>query len=249
MFRLRNLIVGVVLTLLVACGDDSSTTPTAPSSVPSVVQSNPAPAPAPTQTMLSACFEVTPNVATAGTQVRLDANCSSPASAIATYMWELGDGRTRETTAPVIFPVYRNAGNFTPRLTVIGPNAVSDTAERELTIESGPTAGGGGPAGGSQSFAFTLPAGSQGSVVVGPVLAGSGPLTVTLNFSGNFIILACVGTQVSCIPMGGTPQTRTFNIPSDFPAGAIQAQVYFNPNFPQAPGNASGTVRFTYVPQ
>ncbi len=249
MFILRNLIAGVVLSLLVACGGDSST---APSSVPSVVQSNPVPAPAPTQTMLSACFEVTPNVATAGTQVRLDANCSSPASAIATYMWELGDGRTRGTTTPVIFPVYRDAGNFTPRLTVIGPNAVSDTAERELTIESAPTAGGGGaPAGGSvtDTFAFTLPAGSQGSVVVGPVLAGSGPLTVTLNFSGNFIILACVGTQVSCIPMGGTPQTRTFNIPSDFPAGAIQAQVYFNPNFSQPPGNASGTVSFTYVPQ
>ena len=99
----------------------------------------------------------------------------------------------------------------------------------------------------TDTFAFTLPAGSLG-VVVGPVLAGNGSLEVALNFSGDFIILACVGTQSSCIPMGGRPQTRTFNIPSDFPAGAIQATVYFNPNFPQPPGDASGTVNFTYVP-
>lgn len=96
------------------------------------------------------------------------------------------------------------------------------------------------------TFAFTLPAGSQGSVVVGPVHAGDGPLEVTLNFSGDFIILACVGTQSACIPMGGSPMTTSFNIPSDFPAGAIQARVYFNNNFTQPPGDASGTVSFVY---
>ena len=99
----------------------------------------------------------------------------------------------------------------------------------------------------TDTFAFTLPAGSLG-VVLGPVRAGNGPLEVALNFSGDFIILACVGTQSRCIPMGGRPQTHTFNIPPDFPAGAIQATVYFNTNFPQPPGNASGTVSFTYVP-
>ena len=37
-------------------------------------------------------------------------------------------------------------------------------------------------------------------------------------------------------------------IPADFPAGPIQATVYFNPNFPQASGNATGTVTFSYNP-
>jgi len=40
----------------------------------------------------------------------------------------------------------------------------------------------------------------------------------------------------------------TFNIPSDFPAGPIQASVYFNPSAAQPSGNASGTVTFTYNP-
>jgi hypothetical protein len=103
------------------------------------------------------------------------------------------------------------------------------------------------PARRTDTFAFTLPAGSP-SVVVGPVRAGNGPLEVALNFSGNFIILACVGTPAACKPMGGRPTTTTFNIPSDVPAGPIQAIVYFNPNAVQPSGNASGTVSFTYNP-
>jgi hypothetical protein len=107
------------------------------------------------------------------------------------------------------------------------------------------------PAPGSRrtdTFGFTLPAGSQASVTVGSVRAANGPLEVRLDFSGNYIILACVGTASSCIPMGGRPQTRTFSIPGDFPAGTIQGKVYFNNNFPQPPGAAVGTVTFTYTP-
>jgi hypothetical protein len=100
----------------------------------------------------------------------------------------------------------------------------------------------------TDTFAFTLPAGSQREVVVGPVRAGNGPVEVALTFSGDFIILACVGTQLRCIPMGGRPTTRSFTIPSDFPAGPVQATLYFNRNFPQPPGNAMGTVSFTYNP-
>jgi hypothetical protein len=104
------------------------------------------------------------------------------------------------------------------------------------------------PAPRSDTFAFTLPAGSRAGVTVGPVRAGNGPLEVTLSFSGDFIILACVGSPAACMPMGGRPMTRTFNIPADFPAGPIQAGVYFNPNFNQPPGDATGTVRFVYNP-
>jgi hypothetical protein len=100
----------------------------------------------------------------------------------------------------------------------------------------------------TDTFGFTLPAGSQASVTVGSVRAANGPLEVRLDFSGNYIILACVGTASSCLPMGGRPQTRTFSIPGDFPAGTIQAKVYFNTNFPQPSGAASGTVTFIYTP-
>jgi hypothetical protein len=97
----------------------------------------------------------------------------------------------------------------------------------------------------TDTFAFTLP----GPNVMGPIRAANGLLQVDLNFSGNFIILACVGTTSACLPMGGRPQTRTFRIPDNFPAGPIQATVAFNTNFPQPPGSASGTVAFTYNPQ
>ena len=99
----------------------------------------------------------------------------------------------------------------------------------------------------TRTFPFRLPAGSQGSRIVGPVQAGYGPLEVTLDFEGDFVILACVGTQSACYPMGGRPRTETFDIPSDFPSppfasllGPIQASVYFNPNFQQPPGAATG---------
>ena len=70
-----------------------------------------------------------------------------------------------------------------------------------------------GPSRVTRRFAFTLRAGSEGSEVVGPVQVGSGPLEVTLSFSGDFVILACVGTRFRCIPMGGRPQTTTFGFP------------------------------------
>jgi len=99
----------------------------------------------------------------------------------------------------------------------------------------------------TDTFPFILT--STAAVVVGPIQAANGPLQVDLNFSGNFIILACVGTTSACVPMGGRPQRHTFSIPNDFPAGLIQARVYFNPSATQPGGNAAGTVAFTYNPQ
>jgi len=99
----------------------------------------------------------------------------------------------------------------------------------------------------TDTFPFVLS--STASVIAGPIEAGNGALQVDLNFSGNFIIIACVGTTASCRPIGGRPTTGRFVIPNDFPAGRIQASVYFNTSFPQPPGNATGTVAFTYNPQ
>jgi hypothetical protein len=138
------------------------------------------------------------------------------------------------------------AGDHTLVIFNFGPGADTSTYRLEGSV-SGATSPTTSPARRTDTFSFSLPAGSP-SVPVGPIRAGNGPLDVALNFSGNFIILACVGTPAACKPMGGRPTTTTFNIPSDLPAGAIQASIYFNPNVVQPAGNASGTVTFTYNP-
>jgi hypothetical protein len=48
--------------------------------------------------------------------------------------------------------------------------------------------------------------------------------------------------------MGGRPLTGVFRIPEDLPPGPIQALIYFNSNFTQPPGTATGTLTFTYNP-
>ena len=98
----------------------------------------------------------------------------------------------------------------------------------------------------TDTFAFTLPAGSQSSVVVGTVQAAEGELTVRLSFSGSFTILGCVGTTVFCRVFGGRPATATYTIPADLPAGPIQVKVYFNTTVQQPAGDATGTVSLTY---
>ncbi len=97
---------------------------------------------------------------------------------------------------------------------------------------------------------FTLAAGSRSSIVIGPILAAGPRVDVTLDFGGSYIILGCFGTSTACLPFGGRPVTTTFTIPSAlFPAGPLQTSVYFNPNYAQPPGNATGFVRFDYNPQ
>lgn len=96
---------------------------------------------------------------------------------------------------------------------------------------------------------FTLPAASANSILLGPVLAAGSRTDVTLDFGGSYIILACFGTSLACTPFGGRPMTATFIIPNQYPAGPVRASVYFNPNFPQPSGNATGVVRFNYNPQ
>ena len=104
----------------------------------------------------------------------------------------------------------------------------------------------------TETFAFTLPASYQYSLAVGPVLAGSGSLTVTLDYAGSFTILACIGAGTSVSPKSCISMwkgSRTFDIPSDFPVGAIGALVWFHQERTQPSGDARGTVSFTYIPQ
>jgi len=96
---------------------------------------------------------------------------------------------------------------------------------------------------------FTLAAGTHDSVTLGPVQAGVGPLKVTLDYPGAYVIVGCVGTPTACTPFGGRPTTATFDIPSNYPPGPIRVSVYFNPNFTQPPGDATGTLRLTYNPR
>lgn len=107
----------------------------------------------------------------------------------------------------------------------------------------------------TETFAFTLPARSTAQLQLGPVRAGSGPLEATLSYAGDFVLATWICTpdtaipcQAMCAPcqLGGRPITRAFNISRHFPAGLIRAVVWFNPNYPQPPGAASGTVTFTY---
>jgi len=138
-------------------------------------------------------------------------------------------------------------GDHTLIIFNFGPGADTSSYRLEGNV-SGATSPTTSTARRTDTFAFTLRSGSQNGVVVGSVRAANGPVEVTLGFAGNFVILACVGTSSSCIPMGGRPTTTTFNIPSSFPAGTIQASVYFNSSAQQPPGDASGTVSFTYNP-
>jgi hypothetical protein len=93
-------------------------------------------------------------------------------------------------------------------------------------------------------FAFRLPAGHVGSIEAGGVSVGTGPVDITLDFSGDYVILACVGQGIACSPTGGRPGTTTIN----FSAGYVRARVYFNANYSQPPGDAVGTVTFTFNP-
>ena len=149
---------------------------------------------------------------------------------------------------PSVLSAVAQPGDHTLLIFNFGPGADTTSYRLEGSV-SGATSPMTSPVRRTETFAFTLRGGSQNSVVVGPVRAGNGPVEVVLSFSGNFIILACVGTPSSCMPMGGRPTTSAFNIPTSFPAGAIQASVYFNPSLQQPTGDASGTVSFTYNPQ
>jgi hypothetical protein len=97
---------------------------------------------------------------------------------------------------------------------------------------------------------WTLSQPSRLQVNTGSILAAASKTDVTLDFGGSYIILACFGTTTACIPFGGRPATASFTVPSGpLVPGPLLASVYFNPNFAQPAGDATGVVRFNYNPQ
>lgn len=105
----------------------------------------------------------------------------------------------------------------------------------------------------TDTFPFTLDASNLfDEAHLGPVQVATGNLTVTLTYSGPYVILACVGTTEVCGPLGGvSPTTVTIPIgPSgDFPAGPIVAGVYFKIDVKPPTGVSNGTLTLTYTPQ
>ena len=142
------------------------------------------------------------------------------------------------------------AGDYTLVIKSQGP-AVETPAYRIEGYVADETAPAKSPTRKASTFAFTLRGGSASGehVVVGPVQAGNGPLEVTLEYSGEFKIFACVGTILPCNEFGNEPTVEVFDLPSDLPAGAIRAWVYFNERVSQPRGTAEGTVKFTYNPR
>lgn len=252
-FRFASLVVLVAITA--ACG--KNTTATSPTSGPQTSQGTVALS---VYQLAVVTFRVD-----SGTTFSSRTDWASASNAFATFVMRgrctmqqvlLESGGCGEAAAvaknsaqskPLTLSTSLQAGDHTFVIANGGPG--SDTVSYRLEgnisdVSSAATS----PARRTDTFSFTLPQGSTAAPVMGPVRAGSGPVEVSLNFSGSFIILACVGTASTCTPMGGTPQTRGYLVPDEIPAGNIQATVYFNRNVMQPPGTATGTVSFTYTP-
>jgi hypothetical protein len=80
-----------------------------------------------------ACFTADPNVTeiAEGATITLDAGCSARVTSQATYIWELGDGRTR--TGPRIETRFRRAGSYLVRL-LLEDQGFQSTATREIHV-------------------------------------------------------------------------------------------------------------------
>jgi hypothetical protein len=87
---------------------------------------------------LTAAFNVTPEDPTAGEQLTLDADSSTPESDIEGYDWTLGDGTT--ATGKQITHTYTDSGQFTVELTV-QDGTETDTATETVTISPPPLPG------------------------------------------------------------------------------------------------------------
>ena len=121
----------------------------------------------------------------------------------------------------------------------------------------------------TETFNVVLPefGGTGSSVRVFTLPAGPGPLEITEAFAGEHTILLCLGpaqpgvppyTHGGCSPLLGRPGTSTFFrvVSEETPPGrglifpnTLMLDIYYNPNFPQAPGPTPVTVTITYTPQ
>jgi len=142
--------------ILVVGGEDEGLPPTT-TSVPVGVTS------APTTTsvggatttsssaQLMACFSTTPDPPriNVGSAMRFDGSCSEPRASIASYSWDLSDGRN-DRVGRVVNRVYNQAGTFPAELTITGLDGATNSFSMNVIVEESaggvtPPPGGGGP--------------------------------------------------------------------------------------------------------
>jgi len=93
----------------------------------------------------------TPDEATVGDAVSLDASASSDDVGIDHYEWDVdGDGTVEsETTSPILDHTYESAGEVTPSVTVVDTDGLTAGASSSLNVVARSSGGGGGSSGSS----------------------------------------------------------------------------------------------------
>ena len=166
-------------------GTTTSTVIAAPPQTTTVTSTVPA-------TTLLACFETTPSPAVipVGSSVRMDASCSEPSAAgLLNYLWDLGDGRERDTR--VITPVYNSPGVFTATLIVRPTSGTGeDRTQKDVTVVAITTTTVPGGGGGGGTTTTTTPTTTVPLVPADLGVTISGPLSVAVGGSGGYAATA-----------------------------------------------------------
>jgi len=181
--------VGGGVGVIAAVGGDDATTTTVIASPPTTTAVT---STVPANTTLRACFETTPSPAVipVGSSVRMDASCSEPSAAgLLNYLWDLGDGRERDTR--VITPVYNSPGVFTATLIVRPTSGTGeDRTQKDVTVVAITTTTVPGGGGGGGTTTTTTPTTTVPLVPADLGVTISGPLSVAVGGSGGYAATA-----------------------------------------------------------
>jgi PKD repeat protein len=89
---------------------------------------------------LTAAFTFSPTSPAANVPVNFNASSSTGSAAIASYMWDFGDGHTTTTSTPTVSHTYTANGTFVVTLTIKDVNGLTATSNQQVTIGAGATA-------------------------------------------------------------------------------------------------------------
>ena len=157
----------------------------------------------------------------------MDASCSEPsATGLLNYIWDLGDGRERDTR--VITPIYNTPGIYTATLLVrptSGPG--EDRTQKDVTVVAVTTTsvpGGGGPTSSSTSSTTTSigPPVDLGVTMTASGSGGSWTYTVTVTNAAGFQTDPSVSLNFQSFAGNGTPATLSAGGCSSVGPGAIR---------------------------
>ena len=82
----------------------------------------------------TATFNVTPNEPVVRENIIFTSTGNDPDGLIVKWIWDFGDGTTRDETVPSITHSYNSAGTYTVILTVVDDHGVSSSNSTTLTI-------------------------------------------------------------------------------------------------------------------